>query len=182
MVTRWQQQLERFRRFQKRLPLFFLIAIIGTLGPWGWQEIKRLLAGSLHCVVSSIHDGDTLRAECGSERIQVRFYCLDAPELAQRPWGLESRDYLRSLIPSGADIRLRLMDTDRYGRRVAEIYKGDTNINLEMVKAGQAAVYSPYCHESGYFTAEALARKKRIGIWDKPGIQQTPWNYRHTDQ
>ena len=171
----------RFTR-HRRLSLFWVLALIGTVGPWSCEGLKRQISmWPKDCRVASIHDGDTIRADCGPEQVQVRLHCIDAPELEQRPWGQTSRDHLRSLIPSGTEIRLRIQDTDRYGRQVAEVYTGDTNINLKMVKAGQAAVYTPYCHDSLYFTAEASAREKRLGIWDKPGIQQTPWNYRHTD-
>jgi hypothetical protein len=39
------------------------------------------------CTVASIHDGDTLRAVCDGERLQVRLYCIDAPEMSQAPRG-----------------------------------------------------------------------------------------------
>jgi len=176
--------LRIFTRFtrHRRLSLFWVLALIGTVGPWSCQGLKDQFGRRLiDCRVASIHDGDTLRAECGSEQLQVRLHCIDAPELEQRPWGQASRDHLRSLIPSGTSIELRVQDKDRYGRTVADVQAGGRDINLAMVRDGQASVYTPYCHDSLYFTAEASAREKRLGIWDKPGMQQTPWNYRHTD-
>lgn len=171
----------RFTR-HRRLSLFWVLALIGTVGPWSWEALKRpFWLSSKDCHVASIHDGDTIRGDCGPEQVQVRLHCIDAPELEQRPWGQASRDHLRSLIPSGTSIELRVQDKDRYGRTVAEVLAGGRDINLAMVRDGQASVYTPYCHDSLYFTAEASAREKRLGIWDKPGIQQTPWNYRHTD-
>jgi endonuclease YncB( thermonuclease family) len=40
---------------------------------------------ALMCRVNSIHDGDTLRVTCNGQREQLRLYCIDAPELDQRP-------------------------------------------------------------------------------------------------
>ncbi len=45
----------------------------------------------------SIYDGDTIRVIRGNEELKIRFYGIDAPEKAQA-LGIESRDYLRSLI------------------------------------------------------------------------------------
>ena len=45
----------------------------------------------------SVYDGDTLRVVKGNEEVKVRFACIDAPE-AKQEGGIESRDYLRSLL------------------------------------------------------------------------------------
>jgi len=132
----------------------------------------------MDCRVASIHDGDTLRAECGSEQLQVRLHCIDAPELEQRPWGQTSRDHLRSLIPSGTSIELRVQDKDRYGRTVADVQAGGRDINLAMVRDGQAVVYRQFCDDDHYRQAETQARKAKLGIWVQPGLQQRPWEYR----
>ena len=129
------------------------------------------------CQVNSVHDADTLRATCNGKKVKIRLYCIDAPELAQRPWGQESRDYLRRLIPQQISIRQR--DRDRYGRIVAEVFgHAGKNLNLALVEAGQAAVYPRYCRDSPYFDAQAQAKADRRGIWEKPGEHQTPWTWR----
>ena len=176
------QLLNRLTR-HRRLSLFWILALIGTLGHWSWETLKRpFWMSTKDCRVASIHDGDTLRADCGAEQVHVRLHCLDAPELEQPPWGQTSRDHLRSLIPSGTRIELRVQDTDRYGRTVAEVLAGERDINLAMVRDGQAAVYRAYCGDLRFDLAEAQARQAKLGIWTKPGLQQTPWHYRHTDQ
>jgi endonuclease YncB( thermonuclease family) len=49
---------------------------------------------------NSVHDGDTLRVIKGQQEKKIRFACIDAPEIAQQN-GIQSRDYLRSLVDKG---------------------------------------------------------------------------------
>ena len=165
-----------------RLALFWGLALVGLVAPWLLTEVDigdwALLAPSGRaCTVASIHDGDTLRAVCDGERLQVRLYCIDAPEMSQAPWGRESRDHLRRITPG--EVAIRNHDTDRYGRRIGEILSADgTSLNLAMVSAGQAAVYPRYCQEPRFFAAERAARSGGLGIWSSAGDHQRPWDHR----
>ena len=161
-------------------PLWSL-ALVAFVTPWGcqWAETAPTTE-SRACTVRSIHDGDTLRLRCGGERLQVRLYCIDAPEMEQEPWGRWSRDYLRTITPK--QVRLIPRDQDTYGRTVAEIFTDDAkrpNLNLAMVRSGNAAVYRSYCHDDSYYQAQKEARKNHAGIWQWPGPHQTPWSFRH---
>jgi endonuclease YncB( thermonuclease family) len=149
--------------------------------------ILSLLTGSIsvfadanpdkrNCSVNSIHDGDTLRVTCEGAMIKVRLYCIDTPELAQRPWGGESRDHLRSLV--GGNVVLLDHGKDRYGRVLGEVLFQGENVNITMVQDGQAAVYVKYCSLDRYYMAEKSARESGLGIWSKPGMHQTPWAWR----
>lgn len=111
--------------------------------------------------------------------MKLRLYCIDTPEMQQRPWGTESRDYLRQLTPSGTVVQVKGRKKDRYGRLIAEVYdtKG-VSLNLKMVKDGQAAEYDKYCRQPEYRQAEQSAKAAGKGIWSKPGLQQTPWEWR----
>ena len=132
------------------------------------------------CSVSSIHDGDTVRVRWDGERLKIRLYCIDAPELAQRPWGLESRDHLRAITPKR--VILIPKDKDRYGRTVGEILTDDAqreNLNLAQVASGNAAVYPRYSRDSKYYAAQRAARNASLGIWERPGEQQRPWAHRY---
>ncbi len=73
---------------------------------------------------SAVYDGDTLRVVKGNEEVKVRFACIDAPE-AKQEGGIESRDYLRSLLnQAGNQVKVNQTDTDRYGRAVASVVDG----------------------------------------------------------
>lgn len=164
----------------QRLALFWILAGLGLAAPWlghGGNPWFPSVPPGRACQVDSVHDGDTLRATCDGRAVKVRLYCIDAPELAQRPWGQESRTYLRQLLPQ--PISLREHDTDRYGRIVGEVFgHAGKSLNLALVEAGQAAVYPRYCKESRFFDAEKRAKADRRGIWEKEGEQQRPWDYR----
>ena len=44
--------------------------------------------------------------------------------MKQSPYGEASRNRLKALLPIGSTVSIREIDRDRYGRTVAEIYKG----------------------------------------------------------
>jgi endonuclease YncB( thermonuclease family) len=131
------------------------------------------------CTVRSVLDGDSVTVVCDGERRQVRLYCIDAPEKEQGLWGDESRSALRSRLRRNDRVQLRIHDTDSYGRQVAEILHNGENINLRMVEGGYAAVYPRYCKLQAFYEAEADARERKLGIWQKEGLHQTPWRWRH---
>ena len=49
------------------------------------------------------------------------------------PYGIDARQALQADLPIGTEVGLRLKATDRYGRTVAEVLKGATNINQALV-------------------------------------------------
>ena len=166
-----------------RLPLFWAVSTIGLAMPWmladlGWVSWRIAETRAQTCTLASIHDGDTMRVVCDSERLQVRLHCIDAPEIAQAPWGRESRDHLRAITPR--QLQLRIQDTDRYGRTVAEILTPEgISLNERMVRDGQAVVYHRYCSDPDYAQAESEARSRGLGIWSTEGDHQRPWAYRN---
>ncbi len=132
--------------------------------------------------VLSIGDGDTITVTENSQRIKVRLACIDAPETLQTPYGMEARKQLQNLLPIGSEVTLNTKATDRYGRSVAEISKGDININQSLVGSGNAFVYWQYirgCDRQTYSNLENEARLNGSGVWGIPGGIQRPWDYRH---
>jgi endonuclease YncB( thermonuclease family) len=131
------------------------------------------------CDLSRITDGDTVRLKCDDEYVTVRLYCIDAPEMAQRPWGTGARRALERLTPR--EVQLRPITLDRFGRTVGAIHDPVENVSLgvELVRGGHVAVYPKYCTDPLYLEAEALAKAANLGIWSMNGDQQTPWEFRH---
>ncbi|MBK1644608.1 nuclease [Thiocapsa imhoffii] len=131
------------------------------------------------CALDAVLDGDSLRVRCDGVTLEVRLYCIDAPELRQQPWGARSRAALRAIATPR--LELRPIEQDRYGRTIAEVYTSETprrSLNLELVRTGAAAVYPRYCEDSRFYRAERAARAARRGIWASDGTHQTPWTYR----
>ncbi len=76
---------------------------------------------------------------------------------------------------------LRPQTTDRYGRTVAEVLREGRNVNLELVRMGQAFVYEQYldqCHGLAYMQAQRMAEFQRAGVWSVPGGITRPWDWR----
>lgn len=131
--------------------------------------------------VISVGDGDTLTVMDAGLRVTVRLACIDAPETAQKPWGMEARSALQALTPVGSTVSLRGSTKDRYGRTVAEVIGGGSNVNLALVREGRAFVYRQYlsgCDRSAYLGAEGQAEKSRRGVWSIPGGGTRPWDWR----
>lgn len=156
-----------------------LLAVFILSGIMGWVGISPVIASS----VLSIGDGDTITVNEGGRRIKVRLACIDAPETSQSPYGMEARRALQGLLPIGSQVILRTKATDRYGRSVAEVIRGSTNINQSLVGSGNAFVYWQYisgCDRQTYSRLENDARLKGAGVWGVSGGIQRPWDNRHS--
>jgi endonuclease YncB( thermonuclease family) len=141
---------------------------------------QSLRSQTLRAVVLSIGDGDTIRVRQAARTVTVRLACIDAPELAQSPYGAQARAYLRQRLPLGAAVTLDLHTTDRYGRLVAEVI-GEINLGLALVEDGQAFAYRRYldrCDARAYLDAEFRASRHRFGVWQVPGGIARPWEVR----
>jgi len=130
------------------------------------------------------YDGDTLGAwrTIGgmASPVKLRLAYLDAPELAQSPWGIRARSYLRTLLYVNEPIQVDIKGTDKYGRIIAEVLRTRDygNLGLRLVLGGYAALWLCPSTQPAYIAAQDIARAKRAGIWALPGLQQTPWLYR----
>ena len=168
----------------KRLPVQtpamarkFLLGVV-ALTALAWPA--EVVAQGVKATVLSIGDGDTIRVRQAGKTLTVRLACIDAPESAQTPYGLKSRQYLQQRLPIGREVSLNIKTTDRYGRTVAEVIS-TTNINLALVEDGQAFAYRQYlsgCDAKEYLDAEYRASRRRYGIWQVEGGITRPWDFR----
>ena len=141
--------------------------------------------------VLSVHDGDTIKVKRGGQVLNVRFACIDAPELKQ-PGGVEARDYLKSLISrSGGVVGLNIISKDRYNRSVAEVWvnlpsegfpQGSPNlVQSVLASAGMVYGYEQYKKDCPSWEAvqssELYAKQNRLGVW-KNSNSQKPWEWR----
>jgi endonuclease YncB( thermonuclease family) len=137
------------------------------------------LSASDSCRVERVRDGDSLALRCdrtGHRAVEVRLWGIDAPELGQKPWGEAARRRLQAL--AAGPVTLVPVDRDSYGRVVARVYRNHRDLGLELVREGYAAVYWRYNDDRQYYHARSAAKRKQLGIWSKPGSQQTPWRWR----
>jgi len=135
--------------------------------------------------VISTGDGDTLRINHDGQNITIRLACLDSPETNQ-PGGREAAARLAQLLPNGQTVQVRTVDTDRYGREVAEVYANNQLINLMLVEEGYAVVYDQYINHCAanrdwYLEAERRAIAARRNFWAQADPVM-PWDWRHGQQ
>ena len=141
-----------------------------------------MISERMHVIYT--HDGDTVtcwRMVNGvAVEARIRLAFIDAPELAQSPYGIHARAYFRSLLYVNEPVEARIYGTDAYNRLIAEIIRlrDYGNCGLRIVLAGYAACFRCPADRSEYASAEGIARYKKAGIWRQPGLQQTPWLYR----
>lgn len=133
--------------------------------------------------VSKVYDGDTLHVIDGDgAKHKIRMAYIDAPEMKQA-YGTHSRDNLRAAA-EGRKVSVRVFDTDRYQREVAQVSVGKTDLNLMQVQDGAAWHYKSYAKEqqdkadfADYADAQMQAERERKGLW-KAKNPQAPWAYR----
>ncbi|MBD2576841.1 thermonuclease family protein [Oscillatoria sp. FACHB-1406] len=150
-------------------------------------------------VVERVSDGDTLAVlEPGGQKITVRFACVDAPEVPhsakersskravdvnQFKWGSRAQQRVEELLKTSDNrIVLTITDSDRYGRKVAEVRTKDgVFIQEVLTKEGLALAYRPYfkdCPSSAAIEqAETEAKSRRRGVWSDSKFT-SPWEYR----
>ena len=148
--------------------------------------------------VKQVDDGDTITVtDVSNQEIRVRFACIDTAETPKSDaeknsdnpadknqflWGNKAKERLESIIKIGDQVKLNIVDTDRYGRKVAEVRLEDgTFIQQILVKEGLAMVYRQYlknCASAGIVQqAEAEAKQQRLNIWADSQFT-APWDWR----
>ena len=124
-----------------------------------------------------VKDGDSLVAKVQGVKMEIRLAEIDAPEIEQ-PYGRAAKQELASLA-AGQQLVIVPIDTDRYGRTVAQVWNGNTHLNAELVKRGAAWFYSEYARTEALYTIELEARDARRGLWALPLPDRIePWEWR----
>jgi micrococcal nuclease len=129
------------------------------------------IEGPVSARVLSVHDGNTITVQLEDRKEKVRLIGIDAPELDQAPWGVQARDALRELL-DGKTVRLETDITirDQYRGLLSYVYVGEMLVNLEMVRQGDAVIYTVppnVAHVDEYRKAQSEAREAGRGIWDR---------------
>ncbi|BDA75942.1 hypothetical protein CAL7716_101080 (plasmid) [Calothrix sp. PCC 7716] len=123
--------------------------------------------------VTKIQDGDTLLAKIGNRIEKIRLACIDTPEIGQSPFDKQATQRLSQLAPVGQTINVKVSQQgrDKSGRLVAEIYQGDTSVNLQLVREGRAVIFCKYLSNcagsrNSFLSAERAARSEGLGVWN----------------
>lgn len=135
-------------------------------------------ATDLSCQVVAISDGDTFTCLTDAkQQVKVRMAEIDTPE-SKQPYGNRAQQALSGLI-FGKTVALKTQEKDRYGRTVARVYVGSTDVNAELIKQGAAWVYRAYNKDKTLIPLEDQARKAKRGLWALPESERVaPWDWR----
>ncbi len=126
--------------------------------------------------VVGVAGGDTLTLYVDRKQYRIRLAEIDTPE-SDQPWGshatmaLAGKVYLRNVV-------VEVTDRDRYDRLVGTVWRGDRDINRELVSEGDAWAYRQYLHDRSLLVDEAHARDAKQGLWSLPN-PIPPWHWRH---
>ncbi len=143
----------------------FLLPLLGFT-----EEYKGRVVG--------VTDGDTLTLLVdGKRQVKIRLAEIDAPEGGQ-PYGNRSKQEL-SALTFDKEARVRVQDTDRYGRTVGRVFVGSVDVSAEMVRGGAAWVFRKYVKDASLFKLEEEARRDKRGLWSLPESERIPpWEWR----
>jgi len=155
--------------------VFLLAGCPAGSGPAPASDAEtRILDGR----VVGITDGDTLKLLVDREQVRVRLAQIDAPE-SNQPYGKTAKAAL-SALAFGKRARVEVVDIDRYGRTVGEVFVEGIDVNREMVREGHAWAYTKYSHSTEIIELEDGARAAKKGLWALPESQrEPPWIWRH---
>lgn len=123
-----------------------------------------------NAVVARVIDGDTIELVGGT---RVRLVQIDTPEKGDECFGNEASALTQRLIPAGTHVRIdqdpKLDQVDRFGRKLAYVWKGDEDVNVTLAREGAAGVWF-YGGRRGRYAGELLgaaeqARAEGKGLW-----------------
>jgi len=125
--------------------------------------------------VIKVYDGDTLTLLSGDK---VRLKWVNTPELRPaEPFGIESRDAAAKLVLN-QEIRLLYgpgaSHRDSYGRLVAGVMAGDTDLSIYLLEKGLGHVFliPPDDRDPApLLAAQARAKAAKLGVWATEGYQ-----------
>jgi micrococcal nuclease len=149
----------------KLLLLFVVLAL--ALGAFALLTRDSSAKGA---VVEHVIDGDTIQLVDGT---RVRLVQIDTPEKGDECYGDEASELTRRLLPPGTHVRIEqdpaLDQEDRFGRKLAYVWKDDDDVNLTLVEEGAAGVWF-FDGSRGRYARELLraaerARNEGKGLW-----------------
>ncbi|NEP03425.1 MAG: thermonuclease family protein [Okeania sp. SIO2G4] len=136
--------------------------------------------------ISQIIDGDTVDislSQCrvpwkgNSQLCRIRLACINTPERGEKPFFDDAKNRIAELLPIGTKVTIRDTGDTSYNRMVAEIFKDNTSINLQLVSEGKASLFCKHLNDTcpslktAYLNAQNSAKQAGLGIWNS----RQPW-------
>ena len=157
----------------------------------------------LDATIKKIIDGDTVAIEGNNnKRFVIRLSDLDTPETrhdaftprgrkceavparAGQAGGKAATKALKDLIHVGDPVTAECYEIGVYGRMICHLFKGQTNINLAMIKNGwgwlprnrKGKLIHAWIKHPASYDAERVAKQNALGAWGLPAqISPRQW-------
>ena len=129
--------------------------------------------------VLKVNNGQEVLVEINGEGRAVRLACIQAPLHQQQPWSNQAKSTLSKALQQGSSVQMELRARDVYGRVVARLLKGKTDIASHLLSSGQVFAYDGYlgrCDDLNYQKLQSEAQLRKEGIWAVQGGIARPWD------
>ena len=152
-----------------------ILALLLLGGGEVWAGSRAPIEPPFRAEVVHVFDGDTVEVLKNGVSVRIRLEGIDCPERAQA-FSRKATE-LTTRLAGGKTVTVRVLDVDRYGRKVARIVSGGRDVSLELLRAGLAWHYARFNQEDALARLEAEARAARRGLWSDPD-PVAPWDWR----
>ena len=129
--------------------------------------------------VLKVNNGQEVLVDINGEGRAVRLACIQAPLQQQQPWSALAKPALSKALPQGSAVQMELRARDVYGRVVARLLKGKTDIASPLISSGQVFAYDGYlgrCDDLNYQNLQSEAQQRKEGLWAVQGGITRPWD------
>jgi len=142
------------------------------------RKNKKMTSELVKGVISRVADGDTVTFvpdDKSEDEWKIRLAEIDAPE-SDQPGGKESTQFLKDMALL-KDAKIKVINTDRYGRKVAKVYVGRKCMNKAMLQEGLAWHYKDYSKSTEYRQLMESAQSQKKGVFRQKN-PIPPWEWR----
>jgi micrococcal nuclease len=129
---------------------------------------------------------------------QGRLIGIDAPDLAQEPWGKQAKQRLEELIgittKDGVSVEFEGIDADKYGRKFVYLWKDGRLLNEQLLKDGYVLASMRNSSSAGanvrgtkyrerFIRGSQYARLMGSGIWNpQQPMRMSPSEFRKEEK
>ena len=148
-----------------------------------WAAATPAVADTMRGVVIVVIDGDTVLFKpdhyhpSGRAFLKIRLADIDAPEKDQ-PYGDAATRALTTQVLNQR-VEVDTVATDVYGRTIARIRMGESEVGADLVRRGLAWAATRSRHASTLKMAQRQARLAHRGLW-QDAVPMPPWVWRRT--
>ncbi|MDJ0626144.1 MAG: thermonuclease family protein [Candidatus Caenarcaniphilales bacterium] len=142
----------------------------------------------------TVTDGDTIKFLANTAKkkyLKVRLIGIDAPEMRQTPFGIQSKDFLEGLINDSLEDKVCCKrgkePKDKYGRTLADCWVGKTFLNASLIENGQAVSYfignKNNKYKNLFFKLEEQAEIMKVGFHNPDNLlTELPYEWRKRER